>query len=82
MIHLYKLAAGESPCSSAIAGIAGRAPRFSRKHCKPEISKRSNIFTDKRKARFSLKSKLFKTDEFFASRKTLLKTKARGGEEE
>ena len=33
----------------------GRAPRFSRNHWKPEISKKSNTFTDihKRKARFS-----------------------------
>ena len=43
---------------------ARRAPRFSRNHWKPEISKKSNIFTDKRKARFSLKSKLFETEEF------------------
>jgi len=61
---------GESPCPSAIARYAGRAsPRFSRKHCKPEISKRSNIFTDKRNARFSLKSKLFKTEDYFCLEK-------------
>jgi len=73
---------GESPCPSAIAGQGGHQDFHETIESQRSPRKAILSRTQKKSALFSLKSKLFKTVEFSATRKTLFKTKTQGGEEE
>jgi len=67
---------GESPCPSALGGQGGHQD-FHESNEKKISHEKQYLRTHKRKARFLLKSKLFKSVEFSALIKTLFKTKRR-----